>query len=80
MIPAYFLLVAFLAQGFLTWLILDLFRSEHRETVRALIARNAPEMKMLETPPPARKDPRTRRPLEYTEAELADMPPRVMGL
>lgn len=66
MIPAYYLLVTFLAQAFLTWLVADLLRSEHRTTVEALMSRNAVEFKAVSAPhkpklvpsPPADEDDR----------------------
>lgn len=81
MIPAYYLLLTFLAQAFVTWLICDIMRAEHKMTVEALVARNPQEMKMLQTPLPVQQ-PRPRRlvPQVEFEGEWDDAPIRPMGL
>lgn len=82
MIPAYYLLLTVLAHAFLTWLICDIMRDEHKTTVEALVARNPQEMKMLQTPFPSPAPPRSRRIIPQTEfeGEWADPPIRPMGL
>lgn len=81
MIPAYYLLLAFLAQAFLTWLICDIMRDEHKITVEALVARNPQEMKMLQTPlPQPRQLPRRIIPDVEFEGDWDEAPVRPMGL
>ncbi len=71
MIPAYYLAICFLAQSFLLWLVLQLQASEHRATAHALTARNAQDLRMLESPPvPARKLRPAR--VVSTEGEFAE--------
>lgn len=81
MIPAYYLLLCFVAQAFLTWLVCRLMADEHQATVRALTARNAQDLKLLESPAPApRRDTRFRPRLPEVEGDFSDAPIRPMGL
>ncbi len=80
MIPAYYLLLCFVAQAFLTWLVCRLMADEHQSTVRALTARNAQDLKLLETPGPVRRDTRFQPRVVESEGEFADAPIRPMGL
>ncbi len=71
MIPAWYLLITFLAQAFLTYLIVTLQATEHRATEKALIARNPQDLHLLESPPlPARKPARAQPRLPDFEAEF----------
>lgn len=70
----------------ITWIIatlvaLKIQSDDHRATIRALTARNAQDLKLLESPAPApRRDTRFRPRLPENEGEFRDAPIRPMGL
>jgi hypothetical protein len=80
MIPAWYLLVTFLAQAVLTVIALKILADDHRLNVKALSARNPQDLKMLTAPD--RRDPGlARRPrVPEQEGQFSESKPRVLGL